>query len=55
MNTNKPGISSRNLKREIRDIQDAARRIAASKNSARRFLLATGMYSGNGQIKPQYR
>jgi hypothetical protein len=51
----KQGIKTQDVKREVRDIRAAAQKIAASKDSARRFLLATGMYSTNGQIKPQYR
>jgi hypothetical protein len=51
----KQGIKAQDVKREVRVIRAAARKIAANKDSARRFLLATGMYSLNGQIKPQYR
>lgn len=51
----KQGIKTQDVKREVRDIRDTARKIAASKDAARRFLVATGMYSTNGQIKPQYR
>ena len=51
----KQGIKTQDVKREVRDIRAAAQKIAASKDSARRFLLATGMYSPNGRIKPQYR
>ena len=51
----KQGIKTQDVKREIRDIRDTARKIAASKDAARRFLVSTGMYSTNGQIKPQYR
>ena len=55
MTTIKQGIKTQNVKREVRDIQVTARKIAASKTAARNFLLSTGMYSTNGQIKPQYR
>jgi hypothetical protein len=36
-------------------LRKTARKIAASKQSARRFLISTGMYSADGQIKPEYR
>ena len=55
MTTIKQGIKTQDVKREVRDIRETARKIAASKGSARRFLLSTGIYSANGQIKPQYR
>jgi len=55
MTTIKLGIKSQDVKREVRDIREAARKIAASKEAARSFLVSTGMYSANGQIKPQYR
>jgi hypothetical protein len=51
----KQNLQTQDVKREVRIIRAAARKIAANKDSARRFLLATGMYSLNGQIKPQYR
>ena len=51
----KQGIKTQDVKREIRGIRATARKIAASKASARRFLISTGMYSTSGQIKPQYR
>ena len=40
---------------ELRVMRRAARRIAASKAAARRFLAATGMYTLKGEIKPQFR
>ena len=55
MTTIKQGIKTQDVKREVRDIRDTARKIASSKEAARHFLVATGMYSANGQIKPQYR
>jgi hypothetical protein len=51
----KQGIKTQDMKREIREIRETARKIAVTKESARRFLISTGMYSANGQIKPQYR
>jgi hypothetical protein len=55
MTTIKQSIKAQDIKREIREIRETARKIGASKESARRFLISTGMYSANGQIKPQYR
>jgi hypothetical protein len=46
---------SLDIKREVRELRKTARKIAASKQSARRFLISTGMYSADGQIKPEYR
>lgn len=40
---------------EIRQMREAAQRIAASKTTARRFLAAIGMHQSNGQLKPQFR
>ena len=51
----KQGAKTQDIKREVRELQEAARKIAGSKESARRFLVSTGMYSADGQIKPQYR
>jgi hypothetical protein len=48
-------IKTQDIKREVRELRKTARKIAATKQSARRFLTSTGMYSANGQIKPQYR
>jgi hypothetical protein len=55
MTTIKQTIKSPDIKRQIRGLRETARKIAASKESARNFLIATGMYSANGQIKPRYR
>jgi hypothetical protein len=51
----KQGIQTQDIKREVREIRKTARKIAASKQSARRFLISTGIYSPTGQLKPQYR
>jgi len=55
MTTIRQNIKTRDPKREVREIRETARRIASSKQAARDFLIATGMYSADGQIKPQYR
>lgn len=55
MTTIKQGIKTQDMKREVREIRATARKIAASKASARRFLISTGIYSSTGQLKPQYR
>ncbi len=51
----KQDIKTQDMKREVRDIRETARKISASKESARRFLVSTGIYSANGQLKPQFR
>ena len=55
MTTIKQGIKARNLKEEARQIQRAAKKIAVSKVAARRFLVSTGVYSANGQLKAAFR
>jgi hypothetical protein len=50
-----PGTKAQDMKREAREMRRMARTIASSKQSARRFLVSTGMYCQDGQIKPQYR
>jgi hypothetical protein len=49
------GAKSHDIKREVQQIRETANKIAASKDSARKFLASTGMYFSSGQIKPQYR
>lgn len=44
-----------NVKQEVRQIREAAKKVASSKESAVRFLRATGMHSSTGQLKPQFR
>jgi hypothetical protein len=51
----KQGSDAKDMKREVRELRKTARQITSSKRSALRFLISTGMYSSNGQIKPQYR
>lgn len=47
--------STREVKAEVRQIREAAQRIATSKEAANRFLAATGMHERNGRVKPQFR
>lgn len=47
-----PGL---NIDQEIKELKKAARKVIATKNSARHFLVSIGMYLPNGKIKPQYR
>ena len=54
MATNKNG-NSIDFKAEARDLRRFAKRIAGSKRAARRILVATGMYTLKGEIKPQFR
>ena len=51
----KQGINTSDLKREVRQIRETALKAAASKESARRFLVSTGVYSSSGQLKPAFR
>ena len=44
----------RDLKAEVRQIREAARKIVASKQTAIRFLASTGMHTANGGLKPQF-
>lgn len=55
MSTIKHGITSKSLKREVRQIRETAQKAAASKQSARRFLISTGIYTETGQLKPAFR
>ena len=43
------------VKKEVRHIQVAADKVAASKTNARNFLISTGMYTTSGQIKARFR
>jgi len=40
---------------EVRQIHATGKRIAADKKAILRFLAATGMYSADGKLKPQFR
>jgi hypothetical protein len=40
---------------EVRKLRATGKRIAANKKLARRFLVATGMYTSKGKLKPQFR
>jgi hypothetical protein len=55
MTTIKPGIKTSNLKQEVRQIRETAKKAATSRESARRFLVSTGVYSASGQLKPAFR
>ena len=55
MTTIKQGIKTSDLKEEVRQIRETAQKMAVSKESARRFLVSTGVYSANGQLKPAFR
>ena len=47
--------SSNGVQAELRQMHATAKRIAANKQSAHRFLAATGMYTLKGELKPQFR
>ena len=55
MTTIKNNAKLQNLKQEVRQIRETAQKVAASKESARRFLVSTGIYTPAGQLKPQFR
>jgi len=46
---------SKQMKRELRQMREAFKEIASSPESARRFLISTGMYTRSGKLKPQFR
>jgi hypothetical protein len=51
----KQEIRSSSLKQEVRQIREFAQKTAASKKSARRFLISTGVYTAAGELKAAYR
>jgi hypothetical protein len=51
----KPNNGSSAADAEVRQLHAAGKRIAANKKSALRFLVATGMYTHDGKLKPQFR
>ncbi len=51
----KQGIKTLDMKGEVRGIRKSAQKIAVSKAGARRFLVATGIYSASGEINPKFR
>lgn len=55
MTTLKSTDKAQNMKRELRQLRETVRKVAATKESARRFLMSTGIYSASGQLKPQFR
>lgn len=51
----KPATGSpREIKAEVRQIRKLGRAIAASKESAIRFLASTGMHDKTGKLKPRF-
>lgn len=51
----KPRNASDDADVEVRQLRATARRIAVNKKSILRFLAATGMYTVDGKLKPQFR
>ena len=43
------------MKAEARQLRRTGKRIAASRTKALRLLVATGMYTIKGKLKPQFR
>lgn len=50
-----PPASENEIREEIRQIHESAKEVKASPDQARQFLAATGMYTLNGKINPQFR
>ena len=48
-------IKTGNLKEEARQLRRTAKKIGATKESARRFLISTGIYTASGQISHNFR
>jgi len=48
-------INGIDWKAEARDLRRTGKRIAASPTASMRLLLATGMYTAKGKLKPQCR
>ena len=46
---------TKQIKREVRQMRATIKKIASSPESARRFLISTGMYTCTGKLKPQFR
>lgn len=40
---------------ELCQMRETGKKIASSPESARRFLISTGMYTSDGKLKPEYR
>ena len=55
MTTIKQSTKTLDIKREVQQIRTATQKAAATRKSARDFLVSTGMYTASGQIKAQYR
>jgi len=55
MTTIKHYITCMNVKQEVRQLRKTAQKVAASKESARRFLISTGAYTATGQLKSAFR
>lgn len=48
-------ISSREVDRQVKAMQEFSREIRNSPERAREFLYSTGMYTKNGNLKKQFR
>jgi hypothetical protein len=51
----KQANGSASVDAEVRQLRATAKRIAANKKTALRFLASTGMYTLKGELKPQFR
>ena len=52
LTTTKP---TKTLKQEVKQLRVTARGIISSKKKSLRILVATGMYTDRGELKPQFR
>jgi len=48
-------VKRKSIKQEVQQMRRTAQKVAASKESARRFLISTGVYTATGQLKPAFR
>ena len=47
--------TSKEVKKEVRLIREAGRKVTATKEAARQFLISTGIYTSQGELQPQFR
>jgi hypothetical protein len=52
---NKVKLQTSAFETELCEMREAFKEIASSPESARRFLIRTGMYTRDGKLKPQFR
>lgn len=55
MTTIQSTSNSVDVKKEVSALRKVAQKMGTTRKSARQFLLTTGIYTAQGQVKPQYR